>query len=69
MTKLNQFLSTPLGKVINTALYLAGSAAITALVDYITQIDMAGQPILYATIVQGVNLVLVAVKQTWFAKK
>lgn len=69
MSRINTFLKTPFGKVVNTALYLAGSAAITALVDYITQIDMVGQPVLYATAVQVINLLLVAIKQIWFVKK
>ena len=69
MDRTISFLKTPLGKMVNTAFYLAGSAAITALIGYVSQIDMAGQPVLYATAVQMVNLILVGVKQLFFAKK
>jgi len=66
--RIDSFLGSRYGKVVNTALYLVAAAAITALIDYITQIDMSGQPVLYATAVQIVNLILMSLRQAYFKK-
>ena len=65
---LKSFLRSKAGSVVNVALYMAAAAAITSVVDYTAGLDMSGQPILYTTIVQVVNLVLVGIRQAYFKK-
>ena len=61
--KIQAWLNTKLGSILNVAIYIAASAAITALADYFANLNLEGEPIYLVTIVGIINLLLVALKQ------
>jgi len=68
MKGITRFLDTKVGSIVNVALYLAASAAITALVNYLGQLDLTEMPTMYVLVVQVINLLLVSLKQAYFKK-
>jgi len=63
-----RFLNTKIGSIVNVAIYLAASAAIAALIEYFAKLEVSDMPVYYALGVQVINLLLVAIKQSFFKK-